>query len=131
MNLSTWLETEKGRSAALAAHFGKTPAAISQWKKNGVPVEHMKAVREFTSGAVTLDEMVPPMAELCECSAAAQTHAPAPPAATPPQKPTAEPEHASADDEPWGDRTDRRERADRRHWDRGHVRRRSGEKAEG
>ena len=59
MNLSTWLEAEKGRSALLAAHFGKTPAAISQWKKNGVPLDLMKRVRDFTGGVVTLEEMVP------------------------------------------------------------------------
>lgn len=59
MDLITWLEAEKGRSAALAAHFGKTPAAISQWKRNGVPLDVMKAVREFTAGEVTLEEMVP------------------------------------------------------------------------
>ena len=59
MNLTNWLETEKGRSAALAAHFGVSPAAVSQWKTNGVPVGNMKAVRDFTCSAVTLDEMVP------------------------------------------------------------------------
>ena len=59
MDLTTWLEAEKGRSAALAAHFGKTPAAVSQWKTNGVPLGLMKAVRDFTGGAVTLEEMVP------------------------------------------------------------------------
>ena len=59
MNITSWLEAEKGRGAALAAHFGKTPAAISQWKSNGVPLDLMKAVRDFTSGAVTLEEMVP------------------------------------------------------------------------
>lgn len=59
MKLSTWLEAEKGRAAAMAAHFGKTRAAISQWKTDGVPLAHMKAVREFTGGAVTLEEMVP------------------------------------------------------------------------
>jgi DNA-binding transcriptional regulator YdaS (Cro superfamily) len=65
MDLTAWLEGEKGRSAALAAHFDVTPAAISQWKKNGVPVDHMKAVRDFTDGAVTLEEMVPePSAEV-------------------------------------------------------------------
>lgn len=59
MDLATWLEMEPGRSAALAQHFGVTPAAVSQWKANGVPVARMKAVRDFTGGAVTLDEMVP------------------------------------------------------------------------
>lgn len=59
MNLTAWLEQEKGRSATLAAHFSKTPAAISQWKKNGVPVDLMKAVRDVTRNEVTLEEMVP------------------------------------------------------------------------
>jgi hypothetical protein len=59
MNLSEWLEAEKGRSAALANHFGKSAGAISQWKGNGVPLALMKAVRDFTGGVVTLDEMVP------------------------------------------------------------------------
>lgn len=59
MNITVWLEAEKGRAAALAAHFGKTPAAVSQWKTNGVPLALMKPVRDFTGGAVTLEEMVP------------------------------------------------------------------------
>jgi DNA-binding transcriptional regulator YdaS (Cro superfamily) len=63
MDINTWLEAEKGRSATLAEHFGVTPSAVSQWKKNGVPLDFMKAVREFTGGAVTLDEMVPEAAE--------------------------------------------------------------------
>lgn len=59
MNITDWLEAEKGRAAALAAHFGRTPAAISQWKTNGVPLDFMKSVRDFTGGVVTLEEMVP------------------------------------------------------------------------
>jgi len=59
MDLTTWLEAEKGRSAALASHFGVSPGAVSQWKKNGVPVDNMKAVRDFTGGVVTLEELVP------------------------------------------------------------------------
>jgi DNA-binding transcriptional regulator YdaS (Cro superfamily) len=59
MNITSWLEAEKGRSAALAAHLGRTPAAISQWKQNGVPLDLMKEIRDFTGGLVTLEEMVP------------------------------------------------------------------------
>ena len=59
MDLTSWLETERGRAAALATHFGRSRAAISLWKSNGVPVDLMKAVRDFTGGAVTLEEMVP------------------------------------------------------------------------
>lgn len=59
MNINNWLEAERGRVTALAAHVGITPAAISQWKHNGVPLEQMKTVRDFTKGEVTLEEMVP------------------------------------------------------------------------
>jgi len=59
MNFKNWLDAEKGRAAALASHFGKTPSAISQWKDNGVPVDLMKAVRDLSGGDVTLEEMVP------------------------------------------------------------------------
>lgn len=59
MDLTTWLEQEKGRAASLAAHLDRTPAAVSQWKTNGVPLALMKAVRDFTGNAVTLEEMVP------------------------------------------------------------------------
>lgn len=72
MNITDWLEAEKGRAAALAAHFGKTPAAVSQWKTNGVPLHLMKPVRDFTGGAVTLEEMVPePVAQKAEVQKAA------------------------------------------------------------
>lgn len=63
MDLKTWLEAEDGRGAALAAHFDVSPGAISQWKDNGVPLKRMKAVRDFTGGAVSLEEMVPEAAE--------------------------------------------------------------------
>lgn len=70
MNITDWLEAEKGRSAALAAHFGKTPSAVSQWKTNGVPLSLMKAVREFTGGQVTLEEMVAEPGRAAETSQA-------------------------------------------------------------
>jgi DNA-binding transcriptional regulator YdaS (Cro superfamily) len=59
MNLADWLGKERGRSEALASHIGVSKGAISQWKTNGVPVGHMKTVRDITGGAVTLEEMVP------------------------------------------------------------------------
>lgn len=59
MNLSQWLAAEKGRASAMAAHFNVSPAAVSQWKSNGVPLANMKAVRDYTGGQVTLEEMVP------------------------------------------------------------------------
>lgn len=59
MTLTKWLAAEKGRAASMAAHFDISKAAISQWKTNGVPLAHMKAVRDLTGGEVTLEEMVP------------------------------------------------------------------------
>jgi DNA-binding transcriptional regulator YdaS (Cro superfamily) len=59
MKLSTWIDAERGRLAALAKHFNLSQSAISQWRANGVPPARMKAVREFTDGAVTLDDMLP------------------------------------------------------------------------
>jgi DNA-binding transcriptional regulator YdaS (Cro superfamily) len=59
MDLTKWLKDGTGRAAALAKHIGVSPAAVSQWKTNGVPLAHMKAVRDFTNGEVTLEEMVP------------------------------------------------------------------------
>lgn len=44
---------------ALAAHFQLTPSAVSQWRGNGVPVDRMRAVRDFTGGVVTLEDMLP------------------------------------------------------------------------
>ncbi len=59
MNLQTWLDDAVGRNAQMAQHFGVTPGAISQWRNNGVPHKRMKAVRSFTGGAVSLDDMLP------------------------------------------------------------------------
>lgn len=58
MNLRTWLSEERGRHAALAAHIGVSPGRMSQIAADGVPVKFMTAVRDFTGGAVTLEEMV-------------------------------------------------------------------------
>lgn len=59
MNLNDWLDGDRGRLTALAQHFELTQSAVSQWRVNGVPPGRMKAVRDFTGGAVTLEEMLP------------------------------------------------------------------------
>lgn len=59
MTLIEWLDADRGRLTAMASHFGLTQSAVSQWRTNGVPPARMKAVRDFTEGAVTLDEMLP------------------------------------------------------------------------
>lgn len=61
MTLSDWLDAESGRVTRTAAHFGLTPSAVTQWRTNGVPVERMSAIRELTGGAVTLEDMIPPL----------------------------------------------------------------------
>jgi len=59
MKFTDWLDAERGRVTLLAQHFGVTLGAISQWRTNGVPLDRMKAVRDFSGAAVSLDEMVP------------------------------------------------------------------------
>lgn len=59
MTLTDWLDADRGRLTAMAAHFGLTQSAVSQWRGSGVPLARMKPVREFTGGAVSLEEMVP------------------------------------------------------------------------
>ena len=71
MNLPNWLDADRGRLTALASHFGLTQSAVSQWRANGVPPQRMKAVREFTGGLVTLDEMLPDSAPADEPAKAA------------------------------------------------------------
>lgn len=58
MNLKPWLAAERGRHAALAAHLDLSPGRITQMADDGVPAKYMLIVRDFTGGAVTLEEMV-------------------------------------------------------------------------
>ena len=57
MNLKAWLEAERGRHKALAAHLGVSPGRVTQMAQAGVPAKHMLAIRDFTHGEVTLEEM--------------------------------------------------------------------------
>lgn len=58
MNLKTWLEAERGRSKALADLLDVSPGRITQMADDGVPPKFMLAVRDFTSGQVTLESLV-------------------------------------------------------------------------
>lgn len=49
---------ERGRSLALAESLGVQKAAVSLWRLNGVPIDHMATIVEITGGAVTVDAMV-------------------------------------------------------------------------
>lgn len=57
--LDAWLSEVEGRAAAMARHFNVSDAAVNDWRKNGVPVRRMKAVRDYTGNCVTLESMVP------------------------------------------------------------------------
>ena len=57
-SLRDWIDEERGRSAALAAHLGVSPARMSQIADAGVPVKFMLQVKSFTRGAVTLESMI-------------------------------------------------------------------------
>lgn len=58
MNLSDWLDLNPGKAAEMARHFKVTEAAIHHWRAR-VPTKRMRAVREFTCGEVSLEDMVP------------------------------------------------------------------------
>jgi DNA-binding transcriptional regulator YdaS (Cro superfamily) len=72
MDFISWLDAEEGRGrlTALASHFGLTQSAVSQWRVNGVPPGRMKAVRDFTGGVVTLEEMLPDPEQVTDAKAA-------------------------------------------------------------
>ena len=58
MDLKTWLDAERGRYTELARHLDVTVGRVSQMADDGVPPKFMLDVRDFTKGAVTLEEMV-------------------------------------------------------------------------
>lgn len=58
MDLKSWLDAERGRYTALASHLDLTVGRVSQMADDGVPPKYMLSVRDFTGGAVTLEEMV-------------------------------------------------------------------------
>lgn len=58
MDLKTWLKAEPGRHKALAGRLKLTPGRISQMADQGVPPKFMLTVRDFSDGAVSLEDMV-------------------------------------------------------------------------
>lgn len=58
MDLKSWLDAERGRYTELAEHLDVTVSRVSQMADDGVPPKYMLQVRDFSSGAVTLEEMV-------------------------------------------------------------------------
>lgn len=58
LKLKTWLDAERGRATSLAHHLGVSLSRISQMADDGVPPKYMIAVRDFTSGLVSLESLV-------------------------------------------------------------------------
>ncbi len=62
MKLKEWLDSP-GRKSALAKHLGVHPTMISQMvggkQPIRVPPKHYRAIRDFTDGAVTLEDLLP------------------------------------------------------------------------
>lgn len=58
MRFEDWLDAERGRLTRVAAHFQVSPSAVSQWRVNGVPVDSMLGLHEFTGKEVSLEEML-------------------------------------------------------------------------
>ncbi len=58
MKLKTWLDVERGRYTALAAHLDVSVSRVSQMTDDGVPVKFMQSVSAFTGGAVTIEDLV-------------------------------------------------------------------------
>lgn len=66
MRFDDWLDAERGRLKRVAEHFGVSPSAVSQWRANGVPVDNILPLHEFTGKEVSLEDLVtrPPVKEI-------------------------------------------------------------------
>ena len=56
--LQIWINAERGRASALATRLKVSRSRISQITEDGVPTKYMLAIRDFTDGEVTLEDMV-------------------------------------------------------------------------
>jgi len=58
MNLHQWLSEEEGRATRMAAAFGVSRSAVSQWRSSGAPTRYLRRIVEVTAGEVSLDELL-------------------------------------------------------------------------
>jgi len=60
MDLHTWLDRPEnaGKAAWLAEQLGRSKAAVSLWRTEGVPMPLITRVAEVTGGAVSIDSML-------------------------------------------------------------------------
>lgn len=56
--LHTWITAKRGRASSLASRLKVSRSRISQIADGVVPAKYMLAIRDFTAGEVTLEEMV-------------------------------------------------------------------------
>lgn len=56
--LQIWLDAEKGRYTDLAEHLGLSLGRVSQIASSGVPKRYLRAVRDFTGGELTLEDLI-------------------------------------------------------------------------
>lgn len=61
MKLKPWLKAVPGRASALAAHLQCTRSMVSQMANGDVPVptRMYRTIRDFTEGAVSIEELLP------------------------------------------------------------------------
>ena len=61
MELSQWLEQERGRQNRLARHLGLRPPVVAAWVsgRRPVPMPHGAAIEQFTGGAVSRKDLFP------------------------------------------------------------------------
>lgn len=72
MELHQWLDQpdNEGKAAWLAGQLGRSKAAVSLWRTQGVPLPLMQRVSDLTEGAVSVDDMLR-HAMACKTKAAA------------------------------------------------------------
>jgi hypothetical protein len=58
MDFVTWLDSKTGRSKALAARCHVSQAAVSQWRKVGVPMIHWPEVVAFAGRELSVQNLV-------------------------------------------------------------------------
>lgn len=58
MQLTDWLDAERGRAKALAEHLKRSEGAVTHWRTHGVPLAHVDAIVLFTGGEVTRNDLI-------------------------------------------------------------------------
>ncbi len=58
MELHEWLDAEKGRAVWIAEKIGRSKAAVSLWRDEGVPLPLIPRIADITAGQVSEVEML-------------------------------------------------------------------------